>query len=90
MNILAMTPQPSRASTRYCLANTSPASPEFLVYAPSGGAFTVDLSGISGTLSVEWFDPNTGSASSAGTVAGGSSSTSFTTPFGNDAVLYLK
>jgi hypothetical protein len=50
----------------------------------------VDLSGISGTLSVEWFDPNTGSASSAGTVAGGSSSTSFTTPFGNDAVLYLK
>ena len=35
---------------------------EYLVYAPSGGSFTVDLSAMSSprTLAVEWFNPSTG------------------------------
>jgi len=35
---------------------------KYLVYAPTGGSFTVNLSAMSGsrTLSVEWFNPSTG------------------------------
>ena len=41
MNLVAMTPQNALSSTAYCLAN---AGKEYLVYAPSGGTFTVNLS----------------------------------------------
>ena len=48
MNLAAMTPQGKLSSTGHVLASTKPPDPEFLVYAPSGGLFTVDLSGIKG------------------------------------------
>jgi hypothetical protein len=89
MNLLQMTPQGSLSSTGWCLANTATAPREYLVYAPSGGTFTVNLSAAAGTLAVEWFDPASGNTSSGGTVAGGATR-SFTSPFPNDAVLYLK
>jgi hypothetical protein len=38
---------------------------------------------------VEWLDPATGKAMSGSTVTGGAKAQSFTSPFGNDAVLYL-
>jgi hypothetical protein len=87
MNLIAMTPQPGLASTGYCLANAT-AGGEYLVYAPSGGGFSVDLTGTPGTVNVEWFDPSSGTTSSGGTVNGGAT-VSFTPPFGGDAVLYL-
>jgi collagenase-like protein with putative collagen-binding domain len=85
MNLAAMSPQGGRSSTGFALVN--PAS-EYLVYAPSGGNFTVDLSGSAPTLNVEWYNPSSNSAQPAGTVNGGGR-TQFTAPFGGDAVLYL-
>jgi hypothetical protein len=42
MNLAAMTPQPTWASTRYCLAR---AGTEYLIYQPEGGeGFSVELS----------------------------------------------
>ena len=84
-----MLPRGSLSSTGHCLANPASAGAEYLVYAPSGGTFTVNLSATTRTLNVEWLNPTTGAISSAGTVTGGSSSHSFTAPFGGDAVLYL-
>jgi HYDIN/CFA65/VesB-like, Ig-like domain/Putative collagen-binding domain of a collagenase len=88
MNLAVMTPQGGLSSTGYCLANAS-ATGEYLVYAPNGGSFTVNLAGTAGTLAVEWLNPTTGAITSSGTVPGGST-LSFTPPFSGDAVLYLK
>jgi hypothetical protein len=89
LDLEKMTPQSTLSSTTWCLANAVSSGAEYLVYAPSGGSFTVNLSATTKTLSVEWFDPATGSTMGAGTVSGGSSSQSFKSPFNNDAVLYL-
>src|SRR5260221_8760305 len=48
VNLAAMTPQEKLSSTGHILANTNSSNSEFLVYAPSGGKFTVDLSSSSG------------------------------------------
>ena len=64
---------------------------EYAVYLPSGGTITVNLSGVSGTFNVSWFDPRNGgfTAGSPATVVGGASR-SFTAPAGsNDWVLRL-
>jgi hypothetical protein len=89
LDLERMTPQSTLSSTTWCLANAVSSGAEYLVYAPSGGSFTVNLSATTQTLNVEWFDPATDSTMSAGTVSGGSSSQSFKPPFNNDAVLYL-
>jgi hypothetical protein len=85
MDLARMKPAGGLASTGFCLANTA----EYLVYAPSGGAFTVNLSATHGSLNVEWFDPSKGKATPAGTVEGGSAAQSFASPFTGDAILYL-
>jgi hypothetical protein len=91
LDLAGVSPQPALSSTGYCLARTASAGAEYLVYAPSGGAFTVDLSAMpsSRKLAVEWFDPVTGTATAAATIAAGSPAQSFTSPFRGDAVLYL-
>jgi len=91
LNLLAMTPHGSLSSTGYCLASVSSTSGEYLVYAPSGGQFTVDLSGSPATLSAEWFDPASGSTTAGPQVSGGTTQT-FTPPasIASDAVLHLK
>jgi hypothetical protein len=89
INLAAMTPHGGLASTGWALANTASTGSEFLVYAPNGGTFTVNLSNTNRTLNVEWLNPSTGVTSPAGTVSGGSSSQSFTPPFGGDAVLHV-
>lgn len=88
MNLAAVTPRQSLCSTAYCLANPTSGSAEFLVYQPGSGAFTVNLSGVSGALNVEWLNPDTGAKSAGNAVQGGAVRT-FTPPFGGDAVLYL-
>jgi Protein of unknown function (DUF4038)/Concanavalin A-like lectin/glucanases superfamily/Putative collagen-binding domain of a collagenase/Fibronectin type III domain len=91
LNLASVTPHASLCSTGYCLAQTPSTGAEYLVYAPSGGSFTVNLSAMpsSRTLSVEWFNPSTGATTTAASIPAGSSSQSFTPPFSGDAVLYL-
>jgi hypothetical protein len=86
MNMAAVTPRGNLSSTGYALAHPGQ---EYLVYAPSGGDFTVNLSGSSQNFRVEWFNPATGISSNGGSVAGGAKR-SFSPPFSGDAVLYLK
>jgi hypothetical protein len=59
-----------------------------LVYLPSDSTATVDLSAAVGELTVEWFNPLTGDIVMGKSVSGGISQ-SFTSPFANDAVLYI-
>ena len=91
LKLASVTPRSALCSTGYCLARTPSAGAEYLVYAPAGGTFTVDLSAMpaSRKLAVEWFDPSTGSAIAGDAVPAGSSTRSFTPPFNGDAVLYL-
>jgi hypothetical protein len=78
--------QPARelSSTGVCLA--SPGQ-EYVVYAVTNTAFTLDLSAAAGEkLDARWYNPRTGefTAGAAG-VAG-----RFAPPFGGDAVLHVK
>jgi hypothetical protein len=92
LDLVKMTPQPGLSSTGHCLANNVAVGGEFLIYAPGGGTFTVNLSAQSGRLmNVEWFDPATNGVNSTTTyTATSSTAQSFTTPAGmTDAVLYI-
>ncbi|MBI2009489.1 hypothetical protein HYS84_03765, partial [Candidatus Saccharibacteria bacterium] len=86
MNLAAMTPRGDLASTGFALANPGL---EYLIYQPTGGSFSVDLSVLSNTFSVEWLNVQSGAITSGGTITGGTTQT-FTPPFGGPAVLYLK
>jgi len=82
-----MAPHGELASTGVCLA--APGE-EYLVYSPMAQAFTVDLSAAGdGTLSVGWYDPQTGELQPAPDVPGGGV-TEFIVPLAGDAVLHLK
>ena len=85
MNLAAMRPAGELASSKYCLADPGR---EYLVYLPSGGAVTVDLSGAKGELAAEWFDPAREARATAGHVAGGAKR-ELKPPFEGPAVLYL-
>jgi hypothetical protein len=91
VNLANVTPRNSLCSTGYCLAQTPSAGAEYLVYAPSGSSFTIDLSAMpaSRRLAVEWFNPSTGASFVGDPLPSGSSIQSFTPPFSGDAVLYL-
>ena len=89
MNLIAMQPHGELASTGYCLANPVAQGGEYLVYLPTGGTISVNLTATSGTLTVEWFDPSTGQTIAGGTTTGGAVR-SFTTPTSGDAILYLR
>jgi hypothetical protein len=88
MNLVAMTPHGELASSGYALANPVASGAEYLIYLPSGGMVTVDLSAASGPLSVEWFNPEDGTTTDGGTTTGGAVR-SFNPPFSGDAVLYI-
>ncbi len=49
---------------------------------------TVDLSAVSGSLAIEWFNVGTGETTSGGTATGGGVRT-FTAPFTGDSALYI-
>ncbi len=88
MDLAAMTPQNELASTGYCLANRAKDNAEYLVYVPSGGKVTLDLSATKGPLAVEWFNPSTGKARAAEAVRG-AAPRQLTSPFDGDAVVYV-
>lgn len=91
LNLSNVSPRDLLSSTGYCLAQTPPIGAEYLVYAPSGGPITVDLSAMSTSrvLKVEWFNPSTGATVLGRPITAGSPSQSLTPPFSGDAVLYL-
>jgi hypothetical protein len=84
MDLAHDTPRGDLVSTGYALAGT-----DYLVFLPTGGNVNVDLSAVSGTRTVEWFNPSTGQTTAGGTVLGGSSVNNFTAPFGGMAVLFI-
>jgi len=91
INLANVTAHGSLSSTGYCLAQTPPIGAEYLVYSPSGGSFTVDLSAMSPSraLAVEWFNPSTGATIAGKPIPSSSSTQLFIPPFSQDAVLYL-
>ena len=89
LDLAKMAPRGDVSSTGFCLANVAPSGAEYLVYAPSGVFFSVNLSNTSGILNVEWLNPATGAVTAATPVTGGSSSYWFAVPFKGDAVLHL-
>jgi hypothetical protein len=89
MNLAELTPQANLSSTGHVLANTNDAAAEFLIYAASGGRFSVDLAGQSGQLAVEWMNPQSGIKTEGLNVDGGAKRI-FEPPFSGDAVLYLR
>ena len=52
-------------NSKYCLAKTDEV---YLVYLPSGGTTTLDLTSAKGQFTVSWFNPRTGSSLAAGSV----------------------
>jgi hypothetical protein len=88
LNVLKMTPQGGLSSTGFCLADNSATGAEYLVYAPSGGTITVNLSATTRAMNVLWLNPATGATSVGASITGGSTQ-SFTAPFSGDAVLYI-
>ena len=85
MRLGTAAPHGELASTAYCLAVPGH---EYLVYAPSGGALSLDLSAASGPLAVEWIHPRSGAVTRDSQVRGGDRR-EFTPPFPGDAVLYV-
>jgi Putative collagen-binding domain of a collagenase len=92
LNLNVAQPSTTLCSTTYCLGQTPAVGTEMVVYAPTGGTFTVDLGQSSGrTMNYEWFDPATGQIVSKGSVPGGNAKQSFSTPASvvGDSVLYI-
>jgi len=91
LNLANVMPMSTLASTGFCLAQTPPAGAEYLVYAPEGGPFTLDLSAMPRTrmLAVEWFNPASGVTIAQSPVAAGSRAQPFRAPISGDAVLYV-
>jgi hypothetical protein len=85
VNLAAMTPHSELASTEFCLADPGR---EYLIYLPTGGEATVDLSAAGGLFSVEWLNPADGATTPGETASGGEKRT-FKPPFKGDAVLFI-
>jgi hypothetical protein len=85
LDLAAMTPHNTLASTRFCLADPGRA---YVVFLPDGGKATVDLTACQGKLDVEWLDPAKDKAHPADPVDGGAKRT-LTAPFKGEAVVYV-
>ena len=83
-----MAPADSLATSgnAYVLAENGVA---YVVYAYNGGTVRLDLRNVSGSFNARWYDPRTGTFSSAGSVSAGAER-SFTAPAGGDWVLYVQ
>jgi hypothetical protein len=89
MDLVHALPSGSLASSGDCLAV---AGSEYLVLLPTGGSVTLNLNGVSGSFTVEWFSPRSNSTVIGSSVPGGSTVT-LTAPgsfgAGNLAVVYV-
>jgi hypothetical protein len=82
-----MTPRGDLTTTRYCLANPGH---EYLIYFPTEGKATVDLSAVSGELDIEWFIPVLNRTVKGPIPLKGGYFSVIESPTALDAVLYLK
>lgn len=80
-----MEPHDELVNNGYCIAIPGQ---EYLAYSRDGGSVSVDLSGASGTLPMEWFNPREGTYSAKLQVNGGSS-VNLDPPFAGDWVLHI-
>jgi hypothetical protein len=85
MDLSHALPRGDLASSKFCLAVVGS---EYLVLVPTGGSVSVDLSGGTGTRTVEWFNPSTGDTASGGNITAGQS-VNLTPPFSGIAVVYI-
>jgi hypothetical protein len=85
INLAAAVPRGDLASSGYCLAVVGT---EYLVFLPGGGNVRVNLTGVTGSRTVEWFNPANGQTTFRGTVNGGSFVT-IVAPFSGAAVAYI-
>lgn len=93
VNLVSMRPYPDLSSTTYCLADPGHA---YIVYQPLNGAdsektghsFQLHLQG--GEYEYEWFNPTTNEILQAGRIIKTTGESSFTPPFNDHAVLFLK
>src|SRR5437867_11877692 len=86
LSLSAMTPSSTVCSSGYCLVNPGA---EYLIYMPSGGQISVDLSGTSQKFLANWFNPATGVTVSGNSIGGGGQIT-LTSPFKRETVLHLE
>jgi hypothetical protein len=89
VEFLTLDPTKTVASSEFCLYRPGTADAEYIVFLPSGGSVTVDLSESAGPMSVEWIDPETCARTAGSPVTAGSSSEMFTSPLSGASVLYL-
>jgi hypothetical protein len=85
MDLAHALPRGDLASSGYCLAVVGS---EYLVFVPGGGSVSVNLTAISGSRTVEWFNPANGQVTAGGTVTGGRTVT-LTAPFSGMAAVYI-
>ena len=89
LDLANATPQGSLSSTGYCLAKTT-GRYQLLAYQDTSGAFTVNLTSLSGTFTLDWLRPSTGATQAGSNVSGGAVRT-LTPPWsGEDAVALLE
>jgi hypothetical protein len=85
MDLAQSRPRGDLASSGYCLAAVGT---EYLVFLPTGGSATVNLTGVSGSRTLEWFNPANGQTTAGGNVSGGGT-VDITPPFSGMAVAYI-
>ena len=85
MDLAHAVPRSDLSNTSFCLAVVGS---EYLVFNAESGSVSVNLAGVSGSRTVEWFNPATGQAMAGGTVTGGGS-VSLTPPFSGMSVVYI-
>lgn len=90
VDLARMRPRPELASTGYCLASEGPGTAEYLIYVEdSSRPVEVDLTGLTGRIAAEWFDPVSGRRVTAAALDGGGRRMVSST-FQRDSVLYLR
>jgi hypothetical protein len=87
LDLIHSIPHPELSSTGYCLANPGH---EYLVYFPKGGEEKIDLRGIEGNYTVEWFIPLTNRTVIAPRAVAAGGYLEIEPPTILDAVLYLR
>ena len=85
VDIAAMQPSDAVCSSTYCLVKSGA---EYLIYLPSGGSITVDLTGGQQNFSTDWFNSSGGQTIGGGLVRGGGTVT-LASPFKGETLLHL-
>ena len=93
VNLARMRPQNFVSTTRYCLADPGEA---YIVYQPTSGlegslrGFPFEVNLPSGSFDYEWLNPETNHVSETGVIQWDEGIATFTPPFNEHAVLFLK